>query len=482
MNLSWPKRTARKAARRGAGRGWMVGATVVATVGAVAMAAPAMASTHAKAVTTTKMSGVSGLVGSKLMLTAKVTGSTPKGTVKFIWGKTTVCSATLSNGTAKCGHAWSKIGSYKVEALYLGNSTHTSSHATATVNVQVKTSVKVTASPASIATNKAVKFTAVVSPATSTGSVIFSVGATKLGSASVVGGKATLSHSWPTAGARTVTAAYGGNATHAKSSGTTKVTVVAPAAYATTTVFSNLLEGPAVNHTALGVWNWTVQVKVTNNTAGGPAPTGTVSVTAPTNITDQNPLVTFYGCGPGAVANPLTNKVTAAITLTPVAGTNYSEGSCNVSTPTNSYGFVLQQANYIPSSSEFVKSGTGNEEWKMINYMPTTTTVTSTAATAGDVALDATVTPQAPIPAANINDDASETGKPTVTFTVSQAGVQVATCTGPLLPLIGGPPPNTATCDVTLAAGTYSVTAVYSGDEYSYTSTDTETLTVTAAG
>jgi len=182
------------------------------------------------------------------------------------------------------------------------------------------------------------------------------------------------------------------------------------------------------------------------------------------------------------VANPLTNKVTAAITLTPVAGTNYSEGSCNVSTPTNSYGFVLQQANYIPSSSEFVKSGTGNEEWKMINYMPTTTTVTSTAATAGDVALDATVTPQAPIPAANINDDASETGKPTVTFTVSQAGVQVATCTGPLLPLIGGPPPNTATCDVTLAAGTYSVTAVYSGDEYSYTSTDTETLTVTAAG
>jgi hypothetical protein len=490
MNFSWPNRAAGKAVRRSAARVAIVGVAAVTVAGAAALAAPAMsamAATHAaKHATTTKMSAVSGYVGTKLTLAAKVTGSTPKGTVKFIWGHTTLCSATLSNGTARCGHVFGGVGSLRVEALYTGNSTHKASSAVATVKVlAVKTSVKVTASPAAATTGKAVKLTAVLTPTASAGTVTFSVGATKLGSAKVVSGKATLSHTWTTAGARTVTAAYGGNATHAKSSGTTKVTVTAAPAYATTTVFSNLLEGPAVNHTALGVWNWTDQVTVTDNTAGGPAPTGTVSVTAPITITDQNPLVTFYGCGAGAVAAP-GKPVTATIQLK-AAGVNaegqaYSTGSCAVSTPTNSYGFVLQQANYTPASSEFVKSGTGNEEWKMINYMPTTTTVTSTAATAGAVALSANVVPQAPIPAANINDDASETGKPTVAFTVSQAGVQIATCTGPLLPLIGGPPPNTATCDVTLAAGTYSVAATYSGDEYSYTSTDTETLTVTAAG
>jgi hypothetical protein len=486
MNLSWPHKAAGKRERRGAARALMVGVTAVAVAGATAMAAPgAFAATqaaHSKDATKTTMSAVSGYVGSNIKLAAKVTGSTPKGTVKFIWGSKTLCSGTLSNGAAHCNHAFAGVGSFRVEAYYEGNSTHKPSSSVATVKVlAVPTSVKVTASPAATSTNKNVTFTAVLTPSSSAGTVTFSVGATKLGSATVKSGKATLTHSWGAGGTYTVTAAYGGNATHGKSSGSTKVTVTAPApAYATTTVFSNLAEGPAVNHTALGVWNWTDTVTVTNNTPGGPAPTGTVSVTAPVTITDQNPNVEFYGCGAGAVAEP-GKAVTAAITLTPVAGTDYSTGSCNVSTPTNSYGFVLQQANYTPANSEFAKSGTANEEWKMINYMPTTTTVTSTTATAGDVELSANVVPQAPIPAANINDDASEFGTAQVTFTVSQAGTQVGTCTGALLPPMGSAPPNYANCDVTLAAGTYSVTATYSGDEYSYMSADTETLTVTAA-
>jgi hypothetical protein len=488
MNFSWPNRAVGKAARRSATRIGIVGVAAVTVAGAAALAAPAMsamAGTHtAKHATTTKMSGVSGYVGSKLTLAAKVTGSTPKGTVKFIWGHTTLCSATLSNGTAKCGHVFGGVGSLRVEALYTGNATHKASSAVATVKVlAVKTSVKVTASPAAAHTGQSVKLTAVLTPTASAGTVTFSVGATKLGSAKVVSGKATLTHTWTSAGARTVTAAYGGNATHAKSSGTTKVTVTVPATEGTTTTIT--ITGDAYSPTL----NWekngpvVVPFQVKNNVAGGAAPTGTVTLSDPPDIPDQPANPSFAGC---------------TGTLTPGAN-GISTGECTVTTtpgvadpaPNSVWGFVLMRATYNPSSTTFATSNTGDTEYKILNYMPTDTTVgtadgTDTAA-AGTVDLVADVTPGIGNPD-NLNDAFSEqieTGAPgatgdTVSFTID--GAAVAACTGlKLQPPAGAAPPNFVDCDVPLAAGTHTVVATFSGDEYTTPSTSASIM-VTVTG
>jgi hypothetical protein len=181
--------------------------------------------TPAPAPTTTKMSTASGQVDSKITLSAKVTGSSPTGTVKFVQGSSTLCSATLSNGTAKCTHTFTAVGSHTVEAMYMGNATHAASHSTVTVTVKKQsTSVKVTASNAS--KGKAVTLTATVKSLTAaTGTVTFYVNGHKVGTAKVSGGKASFKYTWNATGTYKVTASYGGNSTHLASKGTVSVKV-----------------------------------------------------------------------------------------------------------------------------------------------------------------------------------------------------------------------------------------------------------------
>ena len=93
-------------------------------------------------------------------------------------------------------------------------------------------------------------------------------------------------------------------------------------------------------------------------------------------------------------------------------------------------------------------------------------------ATHGSVTLTATVVGQ---DKGNISPSAGGTG--TVTFTVTQGATTVGTCNKAGLTYDGGGA-NLATCTLTLAAGSYSVQAVYSGDPSNLTSTGTETLTV----
>jgi hypothetical protein len=469
MNLSWPKRAAGKAERRGAARLWMVGVTAVAVAGAAAMAAPsafaATATAHtAKHATTTKMSGVSGYVGTKLTLAAKVTGSTPKGTVKFIWGHTTLCSAALSNGTARCAHVFGGVGSLRVEAYYEGNSTHKVSSATATVKVMaLPTKATLTASPAAVKTDQFFTLTAVVAPTNATGKVTFSVPAGELGIRNVSGGKASMQLAFTAVGTYTVTAVYGGNATHLKSSATTKVTVTAaPVADATTSAITidADADSPTLNWETAGPVE--VPFTVTNNVAGGAAPTGTVTISDPPTIPDQPKDPAFTGC---------------TGTLTPGAD-GVSTGECTVNTPTLAWGFVLMRATYNPSSAAFATSNTGNTEYKIINRMPTATTVETDTATAGvETPLEAFVEPadqaaaSAGTPAGNLLAAFSETGGDTVAFTIAQAGETVASCAAAPLAWNATTDVNYADCDVTLAAGTYTVTAVFSDDEYAAAST-----------
>jgi hypothetical protein len=107
--------------------------------------------------------------------------------------------------------------------------------------------------------------------------------------------------------------------------------------------------------------------------------------------------------------------------------------------------------------------------------VPETTTTSVTPATAPhtSVTLTATVIGQA---MGNISPSAGGTG--TVTFTITQGAMTVATCSNEPLTYAGAGA-NLATCMPTLMAGTYTVTAAYSGDPNNLKSMGMETLTVT---
>jgi hypothetical protein len=180
-----------------------------------------------KIATATKLAGVSAYAGAKTTLAATVAGgSSPTGTVKFVSGSKTLCSASVSKGAAHCTYTFGSVGSVSVKAVYGGDATHSaSSSAAATVKVTKQhTSVKVTASKAS--TGKAVKLTVTVKAlSAATGTVTIYVNGHKVGTAKVSGGKATYSYTWHAAGTYKVTAVYGGNSTHLASNGAVSVKV-----------------------------------------------------------------------------------------------------------------------------------------------------------------------------------------------------------------------------------------------------------------
>ena len=170
-----------------------------------------------------------------------------------------------------------------LEACYEGNCTHKASSGLATVKVMaLPTKTTVTASPAAVNTGQSVLLSAVVAPTTGDRHCHLLRGCAQLGTAEVSGGKASLKIPEPVAGIYTVTAAYSGNATHLPSFGTTKVTVTAvPGALATST----LIDINTLNTETAGPV--TVPFTVTDNAGGGPAPTGTVTISDPADIPDQ---------------------------------------------------------------------------------------------------------------------------------------------------------------------------------------------------
>jgi hypothetical protein len=217
---------------------------------------------------------------------------------------------------------------------------------------------------------------------------------------------------------------------------------------------------------------------VTDTVAGGPAPTGTFTVTSAGAYNPQLPADDIYSCSAALTPSATLNA----------AGLAYSTGTCTIDVSATGVplgvGFVEIVGNY-PGDANNAASNTDATENKIVNLVQSVTTLTPDTATAGKaVTLKATVGPGNLLYASG--SDEVFNGTPNlVTFTVTNGtGATVATCANVMLT---GPstaqndPPNYADCSVTLPAGKYNVLAAFDGDEYATASQGTETLTVAAA-
>jgi large repetitive protein len=264
------------------------------------------------------------------------------------------------------------------------------------------------------------------------GTVTFWLGTRKLCHGTLSKGSTHCSARFYSINTKTITGKYSGNSTHKASSGTAKLKVVRSH---TTTKIANLPNPSNVDSGAAFTFHVTVTVP-----AGTPAATGFVTV-APTSPAG---LSAAFRC-----------------TATLAAG----KGSCTIHPP--GFGIVDYQASYS-GSPVHISSKSAAGAFGLAVQNTTTTTVAPATAAPGAVTLIATVVNQAE------SDISPPDGNGTVAFYVDGAVVCPAQ---PLTDASAGPD-NLATCDDTLAAGTYTIDAVYSGDDTNVTSTGTVTLVV----
>ena len=236
-------------------------------------------------------------------------------------------SAVLSNlGFLEDQPVQLPVGTHALVAVYAGDNSFTAStSATDSVSItQTSTATTVTASPASVATGGTATLTAIVGTNSSgvapTGTVQFMNGASPIsgtvtytptnGSSTANASlKATLSVTFSTAGAQSITAKYSGDTNYATSTSTAITVNVGGSTQATTTAVTSsatsITSGSSVTLTA----------KVTGTSNNGPGVTGTVQ----------------FKNGSTALG--------AAATCTPTAGTSSTAGSCTA-TLTSTLSFL----------------------------------------------------------------------------------------------------------------------------------------------
>ncbi|MFG2196602.1 Ig-like domain repeat protein [Streptomyces sp. NPDC048639] len=249
---------------------------------------------------------------------------TPSGTVTFTFGDGSApVTAALNGGVATATRTYTaaSTGPFTATATYGGSAEFLGSTATDTQTVnRASTSTTVVSSPDPSQSGQTATFTATVAPVspgagTPTGTVTFTISNGPTLTATLVGGKATVTSSTLSAGAHTVTATYSGSASFAASTGTDTHSVGRPST--TTTVVS------APDPSAAGQ-NTTFTVTVTPVPPATGTPTGTVTIFI---IRGPNPTVTLVN-GRATYTTSTLSPGAHAVVATYSGDTNYasSEG------------------------------------------------------------------------------------------------------------------------------------------------------------
>jgi hypothetical protein len=214
--------------------------------------------------TTTVQAPGTATTGQAVNLTATVSPAAAGGTVQFKDNGANIGSpVTVANGTATLSHTFNTAAAHSITAVFAGATgfkDSTSAASTVTVSdpapVDQDTTTTVQA-PGTAMTGQAVNLTATVSPAAAGGTVQFKDNGADIGSpVTVANGSATLSQTFNSAGAHSITAAFSG-ATGFKDStsaaSTVTVTDPIPVSKDTTTTLqapATAITGQAVHLTA----------------------------------------------------------------------------------------------------------------------------------------------------------------------------------------------------------------------------------------
>lgn len=242
---------------------------------------PAITQTVKKAdsIATVTPSPASTSPGNPVQLTAKVIASppgagTPGGSVKFLEGTTVLGTQTLTGGMATQTVPSFPTGTHKITVHYAGDTNFNPvDSAATTVTISAPASkTTLTASTGRSLTGQPVTFTAVVAPATGTGTptgtVGFFSGATALGTVTLTNGTAAFTTSALPTGTDSVTATYNGSDAFQSSTSTATSVVVQQAA--TTTTLTIVPRPSSLGQAA------TLTATVVPVAPGGGTPTGTV--------------------------------------------------------------------------------------------------------------------------------------------------------------------------------------------------------------
>ena len=261
--------------------------------------------------TTLSSSANPSVYGQSVTFTATVTPSAATGTVTFKDGSTTLGTGTLSGGHATYATSSLSVATHSITAVYGGNSSYNSSTSGALSQVVNKASTTTTLSSSANPSvyGQSVTFTATVaavSPGsgTPTTTVTFKDGSTTLGTGTLSAGVATYSTSTLAVGStHSITAVYGGD-TNFTTSTSGALSQVVNKASTTTTLSSSAnpsVYGQSVTFTAT----------VAAASPGSGTPTGTVTFKDGSTILGTGTLsagVTTYSTSSLAVA---THSITA---------------------------------------------------------------------------------------------------------------------------------------------------------------------------
>ena len=200
---------------------------------------------------------------------------TPTGGLTFMYGSTTLGTATLSSGKATLKTSALPAGSDFVSAVYSGDTNFVTSTGkiTQTVN-QDATATKLALSPATSVYGQSVTFTATVTASspgngTPTGAVTFYAGSTTLGTGTLGSGTATFSTSALAVGSNSISAVYSGDGNFLTSTSTSATETVKQDS--SMTVVAASPSAPTAGQQV------TLTATVSANSPGSGTPTGSVT-------------------------------------------------------------------------------------------------------------------------------------------------------------------------------------------------------------
>ncbi|WP_180539803.1 choice-of-anchor tandem repeat GloVer-containing protein [Nevskia soli] len=348
--------------------------------------------------------------GQPVTFTANITppqgAASPTGTVTFTDGATNLGTVTLSAGSASVTPTGLLPGTQSISVAYSGDANYLSGNAALSqVVTQAQSATKLVSSVGQPSYGQSVTFTASVSavsaPGAPTGTVTFTNGAATLGVVPLTSGSASLTTSVLGPGTQSVAAVYSGDTNFQPSTGTTSETV-------------------------------------------GAAPT-TMTVTSSQNPSSYNQAVTIYATvGTPAGTGPATGTVTFTKGSTTLGTGTLSGGVASFTTAPLSTGTQTIGAAF--GGSSFYSSVTGSISQQVNVATPTIALTSSYNPSAVGVQLAFTAVLTGPFG-----------GTPTGTVTFSENGTKI----GSAVTLSAGKAVNYYTFST---AGTYTITAAYSGD------------------